>query len=84
MITYDIKDAVVSVRPHVLFSGELPERPALTRFSSAQMNLTTQMCLSPSAIFNKRTTCVYSQSFVYKNNKTNTFAFPSHQGIEFS
>lgn len=56
MITYDIKDGVVSVRPHVLFSGDVPKRTALTPFLTAHMDLTTQMSLSTSVIFNKRTT----------------------------
>ena len=83
MITYNIKGGDVSVRPNVLFLGDLPERTTLNSFLPAHMDLTTQMSLSTSTIFNKGTTCIYSQSFVKKKNKTNTFAFPSYQGIEF-
>lgn len=65
MITCDIKDGAVSVRP-IVFSGELLERTALTHFSLAQMGLTTQMSLSTTATFNKRTTYIYSQIFFKK------------------
>lgn len=64
MITYDIRDGVVSMKPNVLFSGELPQRPTLTPSLLAQMDLTTQVSLSAGAIFNTKTTCIYSQNFV--------------------
>ena len=66
MITYDIKDGVVLLKTKALFSGEPPQRRALASFVPAQMDPATQMSLSTSAIFNKRTTCIYSQNFVKK------------------
>ena len=72
MITYGIRDGVVSVKPHVLFAGELPSL-------LAKMDLTTQMSLFSSATFNKRTR-IYSQNFVKTKTKTNTFAFPFPPG----
>lgn len=63
MITYDIRDSVMSMKLNVLVSGVLPQRLTLTPSLLAQMDLTTQMSLSTSAIFNKRTICIYSQNF---------------------